>query len=128
MSYDDRNNRDNRRGNFRSGGGSSFRGGGGSSFRGGGGGRRPFNRGPVQMHKAVCSECGKETEVPFKPIEGRPVFCKECYMAQKDKGSFGKKKEETFEEDNEKITEEKEVEDDLDSDDDSEDSDEDSDD
>lgn len=32
------------------------------------------------MFKAVCSDCGKECEVPFKPVEGRPVFCKECYM------------------------------------------------
>lgn len=35
------------------------------------------------MHKAVCSSCGKECEVPFKPTEGRPVFCKDCYMSQK---------------------------------------------
>jgi len=32
-----------------------------------------------EMHKAVCAECGKECEVPFKPIEGRPVYCRECY-------------------------------------------------
>lgn len=30
-------------------------------------------------HKVNCTECGKETEVPFKPLEGRPVFCKECF-------------------------------------------------
>lgn len=35
-----------------------------------------FNR---EMHKAVCSDCRKECEVPFKPIEGRPVYCKDCY-------------------------------------------------
>lgn len=27
----------------------------------------------------VCAECGRETEVPFKPVEGRPVYCRECY-------------------------------------------------
>jgi CxxC-x17-CxxC domain-containing protein len=47
--------------------------------------RRPFNDEPREMHKAVCSECKKECEVPFKPsndAEGkpRPVFCKECFM------------------------------------------------
>ena len=42
-----------------------------------------FNRGPRQMHSAVCSECGKDCEVPFKPTEGKPVKCKECYMKSK---------------------------------------------
>jgi CxxC-x17-CxxC domain-containing protein len=32
-----------------------------------------------EMHKAVCADCGKECEVPFKPIEGRSVYCRECY-------------------------------------------------
>jgi len=43
-------------------------------------GDRDFDRGPRQMHKVVCSDCGKETEVPFKPTEGRPVYCKECFQ------------------------------------------------
>lgn len=41
-----------------------------------------FNKGfdsPREMHKATCSECGAETEVPFKPVAGRPVYCKECF-------------------------------------------------
>ena len=52
--------------------------------------RRDFGRGgpgrdfgPREMHKAVCSECGQECEVPFKPTEGKPVFCKECYRNKK---------------------------------------------
>ena len=32
-----------------------------------------------QMFPTVCSECGKETEVPFEPSEGRPVYCSDCY-------------------------------------------------
>jgi len=32
-----------------------------------------------QMFPAVCAECGKDTEVPFQPREGRPVYCRECY-------------------------------------------------
>ncbi|MDP8012951.1 MAG: DNA-directed RNA polymerase [Nanoarchaeota archaeon] len=39
-----------------------------------------YNR---QMYKAICSDCGKETEVPFKPVEGRPVYCRDCYMKHK---------------------------------------------
>ena len=34
---------------------------------------------PRQMFAAVCAECGKDTEVPFEPREGRPVYCSECY-------------------------------------------------
>lgn len=48
-----------------------------------GGGRGGFG-GPREMHKATCSECQKETEVPFKPAEGRPVFCRDCYMKRKN--------------------------------------------
>jgi CxxC-x17-CxxC domain-containing protein len=44
--------------------------------------RRDFD-GPKEMHKATCSECGQECEVPFKPTEGKPVFCKECYRKKK---------------------------------------------
>ena len=32
-----------------------------------------------QMFPAVCAECGKETEVPFRPREDRPVYCRDCY-------------------------------------------------
>ena len=46
-----------------------------------GGFRRDF--GPREMSKAVCSECGKECEVPFKPTEGKPVYCKDCYMKKR---------------------------------------------
>jgi len=41
--------------------------------------RRSFDRRPREMHKAICSDCGQECEVPFKPTEGRPVYCKECW-------------------------------------------------
>ena len=46
-----------------------------SGFRG--------DSGPREMHKAVCDECKKECEVPFKPTEGKPVYCKECYAKRK---------------------------------------------
>ena len=36
-----------------------------------------------EMHKAVCSECGQECEVPFKPAEGKPVYCKDCYRKRR---------------------------------------------
>ncbi len=36
-----------------------------------------------QMFPAVCAQCGKETEVPFQPREGRPVYCSDCYNKTK---------------------------------------------
>ena len=30
-----------------------------------------------------CSACGKETTVPFRPTQGRPVFCRECFQSRK---------------------------------------------
>ena len=27
-----------------------------------------------------CSQCGRETTVPFKPTQGRPVLCRECFQ------------------------------------------------
>ena len=32
-----------------------------------------------EMFPAVCSDCGKETTVPFEPRQGRPVYCSDCY-------------------------------------------------
>ncbi len=36
-----------------------------------------------QMYPVICAECGKETEVPFEPREGRPVYCRDCYAKMK---------------------------------------------
>lgn len=73
---------------FNRGGGRGGFGGGRGGFGGGRGGgfRRSFNQGPREMHKATCTECKKECEVPFKPTEGKPVYCKECYFKKKDSG------------------------------------------
>ena len=32
-----------------------------------------------QMFPVKCSDCGKDTEVPFEPTNGRPVYCSDCY-------------------------------------------------
>ena len=37
--------------------------------------------GPREMYPAVCASCGKETEVPFQPRQGRPVYCSDCYSS-----------------------------------------------
>jgi CxxC-x17-CxxC domain-containing protein len=30
-----------------------------------------------------CSQCGKETTVPFRPTQGRPVLCRECFQQRR---------------------------------------------
>ncbi len=45
--------------------------------------RDRFDRGPREMHKATCAECKKECDVPFKPTEGRPVYCRDCFAKKK---------------------------------------------
>ena len=71
-------------------------GGRGEGGRAGGGGfeRAPRSGGEARAPRsdpkagfaAVCSNCGRETMVPFQPVEGRPVFCRDCYQSQKRKG------------------------------------------
>lgn len=34
--------------------------------------------GPLEKFPIICSLCGKEKTVPFKPEPGRPAYCKEC--------------------------------------------------
>jgi CxxC-x17-CxxC domain-containing protein len=34
---------------------------------------------PREMHRAICSDCGTETLVPFVPAAGRPIYCRNCY-------------------------------------------------
>jgi len=48
------------------------------------------NFGEREMHKATCADCGKECEVPFKPTEGRPVYCRECYQKHRKPRSGGR--------------------------------------
>ncbi|MDD3014417.1 MAG: zinc-ribbon domain containing protein [Candidatus Gastranaerophilales bacterium] len=36
---------------------------------------------PKKMYDVVCSQCGRDAQVPFKPSDDRPVLCKECYSS-----------------------------------------------
>jgi len=31
------------------------------------------------MYPVVCSECGRETMVPFEPRTDKPVYCQTCF-------------------------------------------------
>jgi len=66
-------------------------GGGPGAFRGSslGGAGRPqrfsssADRPPRESHEAVCAECGATTTVPFKPTQGRPVYCRDCFQSHR---------------------------------------------
>ncbi len=33
--------------------------------------------------RTMCSDCGIETTVPFKPTQGRPVLCRQCFQTKR---------------------------------------------
>lgn len=35
------------------------------------------------MYQAICADCRKNCEVPFRPTAERPVYCKECFVIRK---------------------------------------------
>ena len=74
-------------GNYQGGGGGNRGGGGFRGGHGGGGGRSNFrggDRGEVTMHKAICDECKKSCEVPFRPSGDKPIYCNECFSGKRD--------------------------------------------
>lgn len=38
-----------------------------------------YERREREMFPAVCSQCGKDTMVPFQPRMDRPVYCSDCF-------------------------------------------------
>ena len=44
------------------------------------------------FYKVICADCNKECEVPFKPGQGRPVYCKECFSKRRNSGVMFKEK------------------------------------
>lgn len=58
-------------------------GGGYSSASYGNGGGGGYSSSPRQLYPATCSECGQQTEVPFNPTPGKPVFCRDCFQSRK---------------------------------------------
>jgi len=60
------------------------RGGGGGDRGRRGGGREGGQLGDMpapsrEYFMAICNECGKEAQLPFKPRGDRPIFCSECF-------------------------------------------------
>jgi len=46
------------------------------------------------MHDAVCDKCGKDCQVPFRPTEGKPIYCDDCFKTKSteagSRSGFGK--------------------------------------
>ena len=56
---------------------------GGGSGGYGGGGYASRDRGPREMFAATCSSCGREAQVPFRPTNGKPVYCSDCFKSMR---------------------------------------------
>jgi CxxC-x17-CxxC domain-containing protein len=63
------------------GGGGGYSAGGYDSGSGGGYGNR--SSAPREMFAATCSSCGREAKVPFRPTNGKPVYCSDCFRTQR---------------------------------------------
>ncbi len=37
------------------------------------------------MFSAICTHCGKNVKVPFKPDPSRPIYCKDCFAKKQQK-------------------------------------------
>ena len=37
-----------------------------------------------QMHEVICDGCGVTTQVPFQPRGDRPVYCRDCFEANRN--------------------------------------------
>lgn len=48
--------------------------------------RSARKRPPAELFPITCNACGAQAEVPFKPAEGREVFCPTCYRARRPTG------------------------------------------
>ncbi len=47
------------------------------------------DRNNLKLYSAVCDECGKSCELPFKPSSGKPVYCSDCFKKKQRAGSGG---------------------------------------
>ncbi len=63
-------------------------GGGGYASSGGYSAGGGYDRPQRQMYPAVCSNCGKDTMVPFQPRGDKPVYCSDCFAEKRQSSSY----------------------------------------
>jgi CxxC-x17-CxxC domain-containing protein len=54
-----------------------------STYAGDGYASRGHDRGSREMFSATCARCGREAQVPFRPSGAKPVYCSDCFTAQR---------------------------------------------
>ena len=55
------------------------------------GARTESGGGAFQKFDAICSNCGKKCQVPFRPDGEKPVYCKDCFGVPRDAMASKKK-------------------------------------
>ena len=45
------------------------------------------NGGPREYFAVLCTRCGNQAQVPFKPNMDRPVYCSDCFRAVHAQGA-----------------------------------------
>lgn len=51
---------------------------------------RPRSRNTgIELHRVICARCGESCEVPFRPTNSKPVYCRDCF--KKNESSEGEK-------------------------------------
>jgi CxxC-x17-CxxC domain-containing protein len=63
------------------------------NFKSGDSRKRSFGDRDLAMHHAVCDNCGKDCEVPFRPTKGKPIYCDKCFGNTKENNTDQFKKE-----------------------------------
>ena len=53
------------------------------AIRRGGQSSNPSRAPRGEQYEAICATCGRTTSVPFIPREDRPVYCSDCFQAQR---------------------------------------------
>lgn len=46
--------------------------------------KRDKRDGSKKLYTIVCAECGRESQVPFEPRTGKPVYCRECFESRRN--------------------------------------------
>lgn len=46
---------------------------------------------PTERFQAVCAECAKKCEVPFRPNGKKPVYCRDCFKGKEETPSAGER-------------------------------------
>jgi CxxC-x17-CxxC domain-containing protein len=63
---------------------------GGSYGASGGYGNSGYGRPERIQYETICSNCGRQTTVPFVPRGDRPVYCADCFSEQRASSGRGR--------------------------------------